>query len=195
MQTCRLGGVLLLCIVSILPAVPIDPPLLTSNNSNIIAQVQEGPSIYIRHNGLCGDGSIWWPRNITYNMAIDVSDPDNVTTVFADITDQATAATYRVFAQLSEGTIKNGTWRFSIGKFLSWEGGTFDIRFTVWACDGLNSWNSALGYRSIGMWPSNLPFFFLIASILFLVYATNSTRKRLIKYRESYRKQQAPNIE
>ncbi|MFW9769025.1 MAG: hypothetical protein ACFFF9_15930 [Candidatus Thorarchaeota archaeon] len=196
MQAGRLRGVLILFIIIILPSVPISPSLSALNNSNIIAQGQEGPSIYIRYNGLCADGSIYWPRNVTYDMAIDVSDSDNVTTVFADISDQATDATYRVYAQLSEGTINNGTWRFSIGKFLSWEGGTFDIHFTVWACDGLNNWNSALGYRSIGMGPSILPGIFLIVSVIFLFYAVNSTRQRLTRFKEFHkRSSQAPIIE
>ena len=150
----------------------------------VTAQASEGPEIIIRHNGLCADGMIYWPRDIIYRIEIEVSDSDNVTTVFADITEQYSTDTYRVFASLSEGTPVNGVWVFTTSKFLSWEGGVFDILFTVWACDGLGNWNSALGYRSTGMGGSFLPQMFFTMFIAFLVCVLFSSRKRFKRNKE-----------
>jgi len=117
-------------------------------------------------------------------MQIEVSDPDNVTEVFADISDSQSNNPYRVYASLNEGNVTDGVWMFTISKYIGWSGGVFDVSFTVWACDGLGNWNSALGYRSTGMSPSFLLPLFPIGLALIAVYAIHLKRKRDLRFKE-----------
>lgn len=185
----RLLIVLQIGIILFFTPVITDFHILNQSDPFQFCQNSDDIEIYIVSSGFMAHGMMTSPSEITHPIVVRISAPNNVSTVFADITDNQENRTFRVFGNQTEGNNTDGVWHIYASRFMSWEGGIFTISYTVWVCDALDNWSSAYGYQSLSMrGTSNLQYISIISisgSLIFLAFAIVVTGVRYYKYRTS----------